>query len=162
IDQLVADINSTGYGLTFGVHSRVDERIGHLLDTVKVGNMYVNRNIIGAVVGVHPFGGERLSGTGPKAGGPLYLPRLLSASHAVRPIGVMFRYEGVEALRDYLDWLQQNGYNEAADICLNLQAQSLMNSSIISPGPTGERNSYALAPRGPVLCVPSTMLGAPV
>jgi RHH-type proline utilization regulon transcriptional repressor/proline dehydrogenase/delta 1-pyrroline-5-carboxylate dehydrogenase len=76
LDKTLDDINSTGYGLTFGIHSRVEERIRYVQKKMRVGNMYVNRNMIGAVVGVQPFGGEGLSGTGPKAGGPHYLPRL--------------------------------------------------------------------------------------
>ena len=68
-------INATGYGLTLGVHSRIEETADFVRDRVHVGNMYVNRNQIGAVVGVQPFGGEGLSGTGPKAGGPHYLQR---------------------------------------------------------------------------------------
>ncbi len=76
LDEVIAQINSTGYGLTFGIHSRIDATIQYLKDHVHAGNIYVNRNMIGAVVGVQPFGGEGLSGTGPKAGGPYYLPRL--------------------------------------------------------------------------------------
>jgi RHH-type proline utilization regulon transcriptional repressor/proline dehydrogenase/delta 1-pyrroline-5-carboxylate dehydrogenase len=72
---LIAEINASGYGLTLGIHSRVDETVRYIQDRVKVGNVYVNRNMIGAVVGVQPFGGEGLSGTGPKAGGPHYLLR---------------------------------------------------------------------------------------
>ncbi|WP_353213879.1 bifunctional proline dehydrogenase/L-glutamate gamma-semialdehyde dehydrogenase PutA [Salinisphaera hydrothermalis] len=75
IDRVVDDINGLGYGLTFGIHSRIDTTVERVLKRLKVGNAYVNRNIIGAVVGVHPFGGEGLSGTGPKAGGPHYLHR---------------------------------------------------------------------------------------
>jgi RHH-type proline utilization regulon transcriptional repressor/proline dehydrogenase/delta 1-pyrroline-5-carboxylate dehydrogenase len=75
LDQVVDAINGTGYGLTLGVHSRIDQTIERVLKRARAGNIYVNRNIIGAVVGVQPFGGERLSGTGPKAGGPHYLPR---------------------------------------------------------------------------------------
>lgn len=77
LDALIADINDTGYGLTFGIHSRIDETIEHLSDAIHAGNVYVNRNVVGAVVGVQPFGGMGLSGTGPKAGGPLYLYRLV-------------------------------------------------------------------------------------
>jgi len=76
LDKVVDQINNTGYGLTFGIHSRIQETIDFLCSKIRVGNVYVNRNIIGAVVGVQPFGGQGLSGTGPKAGGPLYLPRL--------------------------------------------------------------------------------------
>jgi len=75
LDRVVDDINALGYGLTFGIHSRIDTTVERVLRRIKVGNAYVNRNMIGAVVGVHPFGGEGLSGTGPKAGGPHYLHR---------------------------------------------------------------------------------------
>ena len=75
-------INATGYGLTFGVHSRIDETIAQVAQQVQAGNIYVIRNVIGAVVGVQPFGGIGLSGTGPKAGGPLYLYRLLQPGAA--------------------------------------------------------------------------------
>ena len=75
LDKVIAAINATGYGLTLGIHSRIDETIDYIVSRVKVGNAYVNRNQIGAVVGVQPFGGQGLSGTGPKAGGPHYLPR---------------------------------------------------------------------------------------
>jgi RHH-type proline utilization regulon transcriptional repressor/proline dehydrogenase/delta 1-pyrroline-5-carboxylate dehydrogenase len=79
LDRLIEDINATGYGLTFGLHTRLDEMVAHVTQRISAGNLYVNRNIIGAVVGVQPFGGHGLSGTGPKAGGPLYLRRLVSA-----------------------------------------------------------------------------------
>jgi RHH-type proline utilization regulon transcriptional repressor/proline dehydrogenase/delta 1-pyrroline-5-carboxylate dehydrogenase len=75
LDALLEEINATGYGLTFGVHSRIDETIARATGRAAAGNLYVNRNLIGAVVGVQPFGGEGLSGTGPKAGGPHALLR---------------------------------------------------------------------------------------
>ena len=75
LDAVVDAINATGYGLTLGIHSRIDATIDRIVSRAKVGNIYVNRNQIGAVVGVQPFGGQGLSGTGPKAGGPHYLPR---------------------------------------------------------------------------------------
>ncbi|WP_425612692.1 bifunctional proline dehydrogenase/L-glutamate gamma-semialdehyde dehydrogenase PutA [Xanthomonas translucens] len=75
LDAVIEQINATGYGLTVGVHSRIDETIERIAARVQVGNVYVNRNQIGAVVGVQPFGGQGLSGTGPKAGGPHYLLR---------------------------------------------------------------------------------------
>ena len=75
LDKVIADINQTNYGLTFGIHSRIEETIDHIQSRIRAGNIYVNRNMIGAVVGVQPFGGEALSGTGPKAGGPNYLKR---------------------------------------------------------------------------------------
>ena len=73
---MVQQINDTGYGLTCGIHSRIENTITFIQQNIRVGNLYVNRNQIGAVVGVQPFGGEGLSGTGPKAGGPLYLQKL--------------------------------------------------------------------------------------
>lgn len=76
LDQVIEAINKTGYGLTLGIHSRINETVEYIRQRVHVGNTYVNRNMIGAVVGVQPFGGEGLSGTGPKAGGPHYLQRL--------------------------------------------------------------------------------------
>jgi len=78
LDKVIDQINSTGYGLTFGVHSRIDEKIVYIRERIKAGNCYANRNTIGAVVGVQPFGGEGLSGTGPKAGGPHYLTRFIT------------------------------------------------------------------------------------
>ncbi|MDT8319431.1 MAG: bifunctional proline dehydrogenase/L-glutamate gamma-semialdehyde dehydrogenase PutA [Xanthomonadales bacterium] len=75
LDRVIDEINATGYGLTLGVHSRIDRTQNHVARRVRAGNCYVNRNMIGAVVGVQPFGGERLSGTGPKAGGPHYMFR---------------------------------------------------------------------------------------
>ena len=76
--SLVDRINASGYGLTLGIHSRIEETIEAIRARAHVGNVYVNRNQIGAVVGVQPFGGEGLSGTGPKAGGPHYLFRFAS------------------------------------------------------------------------------------
>lgn len=78
LDKVLAEINATGYGLTLGIHSRIDATVQRIVRSVRVGNCYVNRNQIGAVVGVQPFGGEGLSGTGPKAGGPHYLLKFAS------------------------------------------------------------------------------------
>jgi RHH-type proline utilization regulon transcriptional repressor/proline dehydrogenase/delta 1-pyrroline-5-carboxylate dehydrogenase len=78
VEALVAEVNALGYGLTLGVQTRIDTRARRIAELARVGNVYVNRNMIGAVVGVQPFGGEGLSGTGPKAGGPHYLYRFCS------------------------------------------------------------------------------------
>jgi RHH-type proline utilization regulon transcriptional repressor/proline dehydrogenase/delta 1-pyrroline-5-carboxylate dehydrogenase len=75
LDQVLAAIARSGYGLTLGIHSRIDDTVEAMIARLQVGNIYVNRNMIGAVVGVQPFGGHGLSGTGPKAGGPHYLTR---------------------------------------------------------------------------------------
>ncbi len=76
LDEVILQINNTGYGLTLGIHSRINETVDYIRQRIHVGNCYVNRSMIGAVVGLQPFGGEGLSGTGPKAGGPHYLQRL--------------------------------------------------------------------------------------
>lgn len=78
LSRVVESINNSGYGLTFGLHTRIDDRVQQVVETIHAGNVYVNRNQIGAVVGSQPFGGEGLSGTGPKAGGPWYVPRLMN------------------------------------------------------------------------------------
>jgi RHH-type proline utilization regulon transcriptional repressor/proline dehydrogenase/delta 1-pyrroline-5-carboxylate dehydrogenase len=78
LDRVIDAVNATGYGLPLGIHSRIDTTIERISSRVKAGNCYVNRNMIGAVVGVQPFGGEGLSGTGPKAGGPHYLLRFVT------------------------------------------------------------------------------------
>ncbi len=78
LDRVLSSIERTGYGLTLGIHSRIDDMVETVIGRLAVGNVYVNRNMIGAVVGVQPFGGFGLSGTGPKAGGPHYLTRFAS------------------------------------------------------------------------------------
>jgi RHH-type proline utilization regulon transcriptional repressor/proline dehydrogenase/delta 1-pyrroline-5-carboxylate dehydrogenase len=78
LDEILARVDGLGYGLTFGIQSRIESRTLAIAESVGVGNVYVNRNMIGAVVGVQPFGGQRLSGTGPKAGGPHYLLRFVT------------------------------------------------------------------------------------
>ena len=86
--ELIESINATGYGLTHGIETRIDETVESICAQIRAGNIYVNRNMIGAVVGVQPFGGDGLSGTGPKAGGPYYLRRLVrEAPAALQPIG---------------------------------------------------------------------------
>jgi RHH-type proline utilization regulon transcriptional repressor/proline dehydrogenase/delta 1-pyrroline-5-carboxylate dehydrogenase len=85
LDALIDAINATGYALTFGLHTRIDETVARVTARIAAGNIYVNRNIIGAVVGAQPFGGGGLSGTGPKAGGPLYLRRLVAWGPPMTP-----------------------------------------------------------------------------
>jgi RHH-type proline utilization regulon transcriptional repressor/proline dehydrogenase/delta 1-pyrroline-5-carboxylate dehydrogenase len=85
LDAVIGAVNASGYGLTFGLHSRIDARVEEVRRTVRAGNLYVNRNQIGAVVGSQPFGGCGLSGTGPKAGGPAYLPRFCRQSRGTAP-----------------------------------------------------------------------------
>ena len=109
LDALIDQINATGYGLTGGVHTRIDETIARVAARLGVGNLYVNRNLVGAVVGVQPFGGEGLSGTGPKAGGPLYLLRLLTR----QPVGAAQR--AVQALGE-ADGSSENSLQRLPDV----------------------------------------------
>jgi RHH-type proline utilization regulon transcriptional repressor/proline dehydrogenase/delta 1-pyrroline-5-carboxylate dehydrogenase len=148
LDSLINAINASGYGLTFGLHSRIDETIAHVAQRIEAGNLYINRNIIGAVVGVQPFGGHGLSGTGPKAGGPLYLRRLLSAAPALDLRGDAKN----DVLAAYLGWLKQRN-PAAAQRCDGLLTRSPLGHAVELPGPVGERNAYALLPRGAVRCV---------
>ncbi len=156
LERLIEDINGTGYGLTFGLHTRLDETIAQVTDLIQVGNIYVNRNVIGAVVGVQPFGGRGLSGTGPKAGGPLYLGRLVDKA-PVPP-----RHSSVHtdpALTDFARWLGQRGRNRLAQDARETGAVSALGLVTELPGPVGERNIYALHPRGRVLLVPRSEAG---
>jgi RHH-type proline utilization regulon transcriptional repressor/proline dehydrogenase/delta 1-pyrroline-5-carboxylate dehydrogenase len=150
LDLLIAEINATGYGLTFGVHTRIDETVSRAVSQANAGNIYVNRNLIGAVVGVQPFGGHGLSGTGPKAGGPLYLRRLLASCPAWSglPVG-----EAPLAALVWRDWLVQRGEQAAAEDCNACMAISPAGVEVELPGPVGERNVYMTEPRGTVLCV---------
>ncbi|MBO0143701.1 trifunctional transcriptional regulator/proline dehydrogenase/L-glutamate gamma-semialdehyde dehydrogenase [Agrobacterium sp. Ap1] len=156
LERLIEDINGTGYGLTFGLHTRLDETIAQVTGLIRVGNIYVNRNVIGAVVGVQPFGGRGLSGTGPKAGGPLYLGRLVDKA-PVPP-----RHSSVHtdpALTDFARWLGQRGRNKLAQDARETGAVSALGLQTDLAGPVGERNIYALHPRGRVLLVPQTEIG---
>ncbi|WP_342052863.1 MULTISPECIES: trifunctional transcriptional regulator/proline dehydrogenase/L-glutamate gamma-semialdehyde dehydrogenase [unclassified Cupriavidus] len=163
LDTLIGQINGTGYGLTLGIHTRIDETIAHIVGRAHVGNLYVNRNIVGAVVGVQPFGGEGLSGTGPKAGGPLYLHRLLSVCpqdavvRTVRASDVTGAPEalrpGANALEALKTWAQGEGDSALAAACEQFAAASPSGLSATLPGPTGERNTYSLLPRERVLCL---------
>jgi RHH-type transcriptional regulator, proline utilization regulon repressor / proline dehydrogenase / delta 1-pyrroline-5-carboxylate dehydrogenase len=153
LNQLIDDINATGYALTFGLHSRIDETIERVTDRIAAGNIYVNRNLIGAVVGVQPFGGHGLSGTGPKAGGPLYLYRLLSACVPVATVNATGSPPAAAAL--WLEHLVSMG-SSAASACARMNATSPVGASVELPGPVGERNVYRLEPRGTVLCIAET------
>jgi RHH-type proline utilization regulon transcriptional repressor/proline dehydrogenase/delta 1-pyrroline-5-carboxylate dehydrogenase len=157
LDDLVAAINATGYALTFGVHSRIDETIARLTDRVAAGNVYVNRNLIGAVVGVQPFGGHGLSGTGPKAGGPLTLRRLRAPAPTVRPVAAPAEEARLAPARAWADFCEPFNLADATAYCRRAIAQSAVGATVELPGPVGERNLYTLLPRGRVLCLASTM-----
>ncbi|ELY4609756.1 trifunctional transcriptional regulator/proline dehydrogenase/L-glutamate gamma-semialdehyde dehydrogenase [Cronobacter turicensis] len=160
---LIEQINKAGYGLTLGVHTRIDETIAQVTGSAHVGNLYVNRNMVGAVVGVQPFGGEGLSGTGPKAGGPLYLYRLLASRPEAAVQTTLERHDAryaqdaqVKALitrphQALTEWAA--GRPELKALCEHYLALSQSGVQRTLPGPTGERNTYTLLPRERVLCL---------
>ncbi len=148
MDELIDAINASGYGLTMGLHTRIDGRVESIAAKAHVGNLYVNRNQVGAVVGVQPFGGEGLSGTGPKAGGPHYLPRLSRTaliSSAKQPSADRAAVSPRPLSNDsnaIISRLRQ-GF---------IQGQASFGAKSL-PGPTGEENRLSLYPRGIILCI---------
>ncbi|MBW7983872.1 trifunctional transcriptional regulator/proline dehydrogenase/L-glutamate gamma-semialdehyde dehydrogenase [Enterobacillus tribolii] len=165
LDDLLNQINAAGYGLTLGIHTRIDETIARITETAEVGNQYVNRNMVGAVVGVQPFGGEGLSGTGPKAGGPLYLYRLLAhrpddavlrtlARHdRLTPADASLRPTLLSAHQALQSWAEKENRTELAQHCRRYGELAQSGTLRLLPGPTGERNTYLLLPRQAVLCL---------
>ncbi|MBF9036391.1 bifunctional proline dehydrogenase/L-glutamate gamma-semialdehyde dehydrogenase PutA, partial [Rhodobacterales bacterium HKCCE2091] len=137
LSRVVDAINARGYGLTFGMHSRIDDRVQTVAARIRCGNAYVNRNQIGAIVGSQPFGGEGLSGTGPKAGGPHYLPRFCRAAPGASG--------------------ERAGPASTPDLSARLAALPAPSAAPLSetdlPGPTGEANRLTTHPRGRVLCL---------
>ena len=131
LDAVIDAINATGYGLTFGLHTRIDDRVQHVSDRITAGNVYINRNQIGAIVGSQPFGGTGLSGTGPKAGGPDYLLRF----RAPKPAGAAGEWATTQS--------------ELPKITTT--AQLIKETTL--PGPTGESNRLSSMSRAPILCM---------
>jgi RHH-type proline utilization regulon transcriptional repressor/proline dehydrogenase/delta 1-pyrroline-5-carboxylate dehydrogenase len=152
LETVVETIAATGYALTFGLHSRIDQTIARVTAAAPAGNIYVNRNLIGAVVGVQPFGGHGLSGTGPKAGGPLYLRRLLQTCppQPGRP------GRAPPAARAWAAWLAETGDLDAAAAFQTALQTTPFGIERNLPGPVGERNLYTTQARGAVLCTAPT------
>ena len=150
-DRLVEAINATGYGLTFGLHTRIDETIAEVSGRIEAGNLYINRNVIGAVVGVQPFGGRGLSGTGPKAGGPLYLARLASgAPDAPHAPG----RAPDAALLHLAHWLEDRGAAADSAFAHRIADASPLGYEVRLSGPVGEDNRYGLGSRGRIFLSP--------
>ncbi|MCB2098635.1 MAG: bifunctional proline dehydrogenase/L-glutamate gamma-semialdehyde dehydrogenase PutA, partial [Parvularculaceae bacterium] len=176
VDALVTDINALGYGLTMGVHSRIDETMHSIVARARIGNIYVNRNQIGAVVGVQPFGGEGLSGTGPKAGGPHYLEAMQKrrAPQGAAAIDVLsdapaplFDQQMRKSQAAFLKWheasdrrdiltraaaITGDGEAEIFRVAASLLAEHFTNA-VDLPGQTGESNFLRLKGRGVVVCL---------
>ena len=134
LDRVIADVNATGYGLTFGLHTRIDSRVQHVVEQIAAGNTYVNRNQIGAIVGSQPFGGEGLSGTGPKAGGPHYLTRF--TQHSAPCVADDAAFAAPDNVRKAITAVQRPVVPSAQEL----------------PGPTGESNRLSFVARAPILC----------
>ncbi|MBI0168385.1 trifunctional transcriptional regulator/proline dehydrogenase/L-glutamate gamma-semialdehyde dehydrogenase [Bartonella sp. M0280] len=156
IKKLINEINATGYGLTFGLHTRLDDFVDYVSSHIRVGNIYINRNIIGAVVGSQPFGGRGLSGTGPKAGGPLYIGRLVKQAPDTQ-FSVGGRKN--ELIDSFVNWLQKNGDSSDVAFAKSLNGKSPLGVSVNLPGPVGESNVYSLHSRGKILLFPQTKSG---
>jgi len=157
LGDLIDAINATGYGLTCGVQSRIDETIEFIVARSRAGNVYVNRNMIGAVVGVQPFGGEGLSGTGPKAGGPWTVARLQRPrgvlSLAPLALGAARVADAPVALRALQDWLQGQGSTTLAALCAEYGVCTPIGCRFDLAGATGESNVLRYRPRGAALCL---------
>ncbi|MEX6634303.1 bifunctional proline dehydrogenase/L-glutamate gamma-semialdehyde dehydrogenase PutA [Hyphococcus lacteus] len=171
LDKLIDDINGLGFGLTMGIHTRIDETMEEISRRARVGNLYVNRNQIGAVVGVQPFGGEGLSGTGPKAGGPHYLPALVKRPRpegtARAPIseGETNAQEDIALTAASLSYRAWNTADRASFVKAIIHKLKDPEAASISkmidqlelnvelPGPTGESNTLKNRGRGVALCL---------
>ena len=140
--DVVDAVNARGFGLTFGMHSRIDDRVQEVCERLKTGNIYVNRNQIGAIVGSQPFGGEGLSGTGPKAGGPSYLPRFTQSE--------ITQSDGKSDQKPADPKAVERGLAGLA------AANQTPLSTETLPGPTGESNRLSSFARGRVLCLGPT------
>ena len=152
LPNLIDQINGTGFGLTLGVHSRIDETINYITSRAHVGNIYVNRNIVGAVVGVQPFGGEGKSGTGPKAGGPLYLKRLQRTPQTGLGGHTVYERQAPTPLDSLLVWAKEKNLQNLSVLGEQYIHQNPYKVTQVLPGPTGERNTLSFAPRGNIFC----------
>ena len=161
IDLVIDQINAKGFGLTFGLHTRMDKQIERIVKRVKMGNVYVNRNQIGAIVGSQPFGGEGLSGTGPKAGGPHYVRRFMKSKNIVEVKAAATPTVSAFQLQHAIGQLNAKDKDrcQALDCAKGLQPlfgvlpATLAATAKEMPGPTGELNRLSFHPRGVVVCL---------
>lgn len=166
IKKLIKKINNLKYGLTFGLHTRIDNFAYYISRKIKAGNIYINRNMIGAVVGVQPFGGEGLSGTGPKAGGPLYIYKLLNKYKNININKIIEKSNDFYKLKNwkssikkfeeykiFCEWAKKQN-DQIIEKLFNKQEKPQNNNiSNILTGPTGELNNYFLIPKKKILCL---------
>ncbi len=181
LKSLVQTINNLGYGLTMGIHTRIDETMHTIFKNARIGNIYVNRNQIGAVVGVQPFGGERASGTGPKAGGPHYIhtltqstPNAIDEKHEkgntqnpfpARPLNTAEEKALASANQAFHDWSMEAAeqifsstkYPHPMIDDIAKYYEELFSTVHILPGTTGESNTLRLRGRGTIVCLGSSL-----
>ncbi|QMT31225.1 bifunctional proline dehydrogenase/L-glutamate gamma-semialdehyde dehydrogenase PutA [Alysiella filiformis] len=145
LGDLIQQINSKGYALTHGIHSRIDRTVAFVQENIEAGNVYVNRNIVGAVVGVQPFGGHGLSGTGPKAGGGFYLQKLSQGGLWRLPQGVVYAPNDSGSLNALESLIHQLPISHDMQVKLGgvlgeTRIHALHRASLKLTGPTGEHN----------------------
>ena len=170
LDKVVDQINAKGYGLTFGLHTRIDSRVEQVTEKIHCGNIYINRNQIGAIVGSQPFGGEGLSGTGPKAGGTNYLRRFMRKGSGIDedqdhdlPNGndknIVGEAIAAAEIQDAINQMSQPGHlrGDKLRTIMSINGPNPLPQWVTSthelPGPTGESNILAYAPKGVALCL---------
>ena len=172
LESMIDQLNAKGFGLTFGIHSRIDKQVEEITSRVNAGNIYVNRNQIGAVVGSQPFGGEGLSGTGPKAGGPSSLhgysqsiASTKTTDHELKLYGnaqvnnlilpsILINEDLITKMKNQFSFIESDFFDFLHDEIAKYATK------ISLPGPTGESNSIRYKPKGTALCLGPTAIDA--
>ena len=172
LEYMIDQLNAKGFGLTFGIHSRIDKQVEEITSRVNAGNIYVNRNQIGAVVGSQPFGGEGLSGTGPKAGGPSSLhgysqsiASTKTTDHELKLYGnaqvnnlilpsILINEDLITKMKNQFSFIESDFFDFLHDEIAKYATK------ISLPGPTGESNSIRYKPKGTALCLGPTAIDA--
>ena len=172
LESMIDQLNAKGFGLTFGIHSRIDKQVEEITSRVNAGNIYVNRNQIGAVVGSQPFGGEGLSGTGPKAGGPSSLhgysqsiASTKTTDHELKLYGnaqvnnlilpsILINEDLITKMKNQFSFIESDFFDFLHDEIAKYATK------VSLPGPTGESNSIRYKPKGTALCFGPTAIDA--
>ncbi len=164
LNRVIDQINAKGYGLTFGLHTRIDARVDQVTRRIECGNIYINRNQIGAVVGSQPFGGEGLSGTGPKAGGPNYMARFMrnagqqndTHERSAQDEGTIIGLAKIQTAIEEISRPNKLTGDHLIQLIENIEPQApfkLDSQTVELPGPTGESNVLNYAPKETILCL---------
>ena len=148
LDALIDAINAAGYGLTFGLHTRIDETIARVVERIEAGNIYVNRNIIGAMVGVQPFGGRACRERARRPAARSIWRASSPSRRRRRSRGSKASPSALGALSVYIDWLRASGHARGSRTLRRPRLALAARGARRAPGPVGERNVYALRRRG--------------